>query len=193
MTKGIDVSENNGYIPQETWDRLAAAGIKFVYVRSSYGRSGIDSCFLHNVNAAHNAGMKVGAYHYSYALNREEAVQEALHCHKVIEDAGVLLELPVFYDMEDADGYKARHGFAFDPEEITDMCRLFGIHLKLNWGVYASLSWLETYIDWKSLGCPVWNAQWSSRDDLMGFVWQYTDNFQFDDFTFDGNKMYMDW
>ena len=36
MIKGIDVSENNGFIPQETWDRLATAGIKFVYVRCSY-------------------------------------------------------------------------------------------------------------------------------------------------------------
>ena len=192
MIKGIDVSENNGFIPQETWDSLATAGIKFVYVRCSYGRHGVDEMFRHNVECAHKAGIKVGAYHYSYALNREEAIQEALHCRKVIDDAGILLELPVFYDMEDADGYKARHGFAFDPDEITDMCRLFGIHLKLNWGVYASLSWLETYIDWKSLGCPVWNAQWGSRDDLMGFVWQYTDNFQFDGFTFDGNIMYLE-
>ena len=192
MIKGIDVSENNGFIPQETWDRLATAGIKFVYVRCSYGQHGVDEMFRHNVECAHKAGIKVGAYHYSYALNREEAIKEALHCRKVIDDAGVLLELPVFYDMEDADGYKARHGFAFDPDEITAMCRLFGIHLQLNWGVYASLSWLETYIDWKSLGCPVWNAQWSSRDDLMGFVWQYTDNFQFDGFTFDGDIMYLE-
>lgn len=193
MTNGIDVSENNGYISQSTWDKLAQAGIKFVYVRCSYGRTGVDSEFTANVNRAHKAGLRVGAYHYSYALNVAQAKQEAEHCKKVIANAGVLLELPVFYDMEDADHYKARNCFAFDPQEITEMCRVFGETLGLNWGVYASYSWLKDYIDWKSLGCPVWNAEWNDTDDLKGFVWQYTDSFHFDGHTFDGNKMYMEW
>lgn len=192
MIKGIDVSENNGFIPQDVWDDLAEAGIKFVYVRCSYGRHGVDEMFQHNVECAHKAGLRVGAYHYSYALTVEEAREEAQHCSKVIADAGVLLELPVFYDMEDADGYKARHYFAFDREVITEMCHVFGETLGLNWGVYASLSWLEGYIDWKSLGCPVWNAQWGRSDDIHGFVWQYTDSFSFDGFTFDGNIMYLE-
>ena len=193
MTNGIDVSENNGHIEQSTWYKLANAGIKFVYVRCSYGRTGIDSEFLHNVNCAHKAGMRVGAYHYSYALNVNEAKQEAEHCRNVIANAGVLLELPVFYDMEDADHYKVNHGFAFEPETITEMCRVFGENLKLNWGVYASYSWLMNFIDWRVLGCPVWNAQWNDTDDIGGFVWQYTDSFYFDGHTFDGNKMYMEW
>ena len=193
MTRGIDVSENNGHIAQSTWDKLAQAGIKFVYVRCSYGRHGVDPEFLHNVNCAHKAGMKVGAYHYSYALNVSQAKEEAEHCRKVIADAGVLLELPVFYDMEDADHYKFKHYFAFDPKEITEMCRVFGEHLKLNWGVYASYNWLTLYIDWVSLGCPVWNAEWGMSDDIGGFVWQYTDSLQIDGHTFDGNVMYMEW
>lgn len=192
MMKGIDVSENNGHIPQEVWNDLADAGVKFVYVRCSYGRTGVDEEFRHNVACAHNAGLLVGAYHYGYGLNVAQAREEAEHCRSIIDDAGVLLELPVFYDMEDADGYKGRHGFAFNPAEMTQMCRVFGETLGLNWGVYASLSWFENYIDWKSLGCPVWNAEWGSTDDIQGYVWQYTDAYSFEGYTFDGNIMYAD-
>ena len=95
---------------------------------------------------------------------------------KAIEYSGVLLELPVWFDMEDADGYKANNGFAFDPNEITAMCRAFLDNIQLNCGVYASYSWLTTYIDWQSLGCAVWNAEWGPGDDIKGMMWQYTDN-----------------
>ena len=95
--------------------------------------------------------------------------------------------------MEDADGYKARHSFAFDREVITEMCRAFGETLGLNWGVYASYSWIQNYIDWQSLGCPIWNAEWGNEDDFGGYVWQHTDSLQFDGHTFDGNKMYIEW
>lgn len=185
LSKGIDVSENNLYID---WNRLQHEGVKFAYVRSSYGKTGKDSMFLANVNAAHEHGMLVGAYHYSYALTPADAVKEAKNCRKVIDDAGVLLELPVFFDMEDADGYKHRHGFTFTRDNITRICKAFGDNIGLNWGVYASLSWLEDYIDWKSLGCPVWNAQWGPHDDFGGFVWQYTDSFLGENL--DGDYMY---
>lgn len=155
--KGIDVSYANGKVD---WEAVAAAGYKFAIVRCTYGRHGVDDNFLENVNGAHAAGLRVGAYHYSYALNVEEAIEEAYHCRNVIADAGILLELPVWFDMEDADSYKASNGFAFDPNQITAMCRAFLDNIQLDCGVYASLHWLETYIDWRSLGCAVWNAQW---------------------------------
>ena len=158
--------------------------------------------FLENVNEAHERGIKVGAYHYSYALNELEAKQEADNCRDIIERAGVLLELPVFFDMEDADGYKARNGFAFDPEEITAMCKAFKDHVKLHCGVYASESWFDDYIDWKSLGCSVWNAAWCSPtahffedangdiDGIQGYAWQFTEGLYIAGAYFDGNIIY---
>ena len=73
--KGIDVSYANGKVD---WEAVAAAGYKFAIVRCTYGRHGVDDNFLENVNGAHAAGLRVGAYHYSYALNVEEAIEEAL-------------------------------------------------------------------------------------------------------------------
>lgn len=190
MTYGVDVSENNGNID---WWAVAQAGQKFAIVRSSYGQTGQDENFLHNVAAAQELGLKCGAYHYSYALTPEQARAEARNCKQTIEAAGVLLELPIFFDMEDADGWKRRHGFDFSAENITEICRAFLDEIKpLNCGVYASLSWLEDYIDWQSLGCSIWNAQWGNYDDFRGFMWQYTDALEIGGRNFDGNMLYID-
>lgn len=187
MLRGIDVSENNGYID---WPAVAAAGIQFAMVRSSYGLQSKDPMFAENVAGAKAAGLKVGAWHYSYALSVEDAIHEASNCKDAIENAGVLLELPVFFDMEDADGYKGRNGFAFFPEEITAMCQAFVENLGLDCGIYASCSWLNEYIDWRSLGCAVWNAQWGRNDDIKGYMWQHTDSLVIAGKYFDGDILY---
>jgi GH25 family lysozyme M1 (1,4-beta-N-acetylmuramidase) len=190
MTKGIDVSENNGRVD---WQAVADAGQKFAIVRSSYGRYAKDEDFLRNVDGAHTAGLQCGAYHYSYALTPEQARQEARSCKQVIDEAGVLLELPVWFDMEDADSYKRKHCFDFSADNVTAICRAFLDEIKpLDCGVYASLHWFENYIDWQGLGCAVWNAQWSDRDDIKGYMWQYTDNLVIGGKAFDGNILYHD-
>lgn len=199
MRIGIDVSENNGHID---WDDVREAGVQFAIVRSSYGKGSRDDMFLENVNGAHSAGLQVGAYHYGYGLTPSDAAQEAINCRRVIEEAGVLLELPVWYDMEDADGYKKRHSFDFSRRNITAMCQAFLDNIKpLDCGVYASYSWLENWIDWPSLGCAIWNAEWVSgynpdpqtwRDDLKGYMWQYTDQKDIGGKLFDGNVLYLD-
>lgn len=187
MKKGIDVSYHNGAVD---WQAVKDAGIEFVIVRSSYGLQSKDSMFAEHVSGAQAVGLKVGAYHYSYALSVEDAIQEAANCRGAIDNAGVCLELPVFFDMEDADGYKERKGFSFDPAEITAMCRAFIENIGLDCGVYASYFWLTEYIDWRSLGCAVWNAQWSNNDDIKGYMWQYTDSLGIGGNTFDGNILY---
>lgn len=187
MIKGIDVSENNDLV---NWPAVAAAGIKFAIVRSSYGLRSKDEMFAQNVAGAKAVGLKVGAYHYSYALSVEDAIQEAANCREAIDNTGQLLEMPVFFDMEDADGYKRRKGFAFDPTEITEMCRAFVQNIGLDCGIYASYSWFCDYIDWRSLGCAVWNAQWGRYDDIKGYMWQYTDSLNIGGQIFDGNILY---
>ena len=100
------------------------------------------------------------------------------------------MELPVFYDMEDADCYKRNHGFDDSAENVTAICKAFLDNIGLNTGVYASLDWLENKINWQDLGCAVWNAQWGASDDLKGYMWQYTDSLVIDGRNFDGNILY---
>lgn len=188
--KGIDVSENNGYEPID-WHGIKAAGIDFAICRTGFGKAGIDPTFIQNVNGAHDAGLICGAYHYSYALTPSDAVTEAIFCKRIIGEAGVLLELPVWFDMEDADGWKKRHGFSFTKRNVTNICRAFLDAIKpLDCGIYASFSWLEDLIDWKSLGCAVWNAQYNSKDFFQGYMWQYTDSLFINGKQFDGNILY---
>ena len=155
--KGVDVSFHNGVVD---WHALKNAGIDFAICRTGYGKNGFDETFQRNVNEARAAGLKCGAYHYSYALNPADAIIEADFCKRIIHEAGVLLELPVFFDMEDADGVKALRGFNFSKRNVTAICRAFLDTIKpLDCGMYESYSWLQDYIDWRSLGYVVWNAQ----------------------------------
>ena len=184
--KGIDISAHNERVP---YKRLKNYGIEFVIVRTGAGLT-IKDDFKRSVYAAKEAGLMVGAYHYSYALTPYRATQEAAYCRDIIDDAGMLLELPVFFDMEDADGYKARHGFKFNQNNITGICRGFLDTIGLNAGIYASFDWLDKWIDWQSLGCAVWNAQWSKNDYLQGMMWQYTDRLNIEGRYYDGNILY---
>lgn len=197
MKKGIDVSDNNGVVD---WRAVKDAGIEFVMVACSYGKTGRHDRFLENVNGAHAVGLKVGAFHYSYALTPEDALLEVQNCRDAIDSSGVLLELPVFFDMEDADHWKENHGFDFSPENITAICKIFLDNIGLDCGVYASESWLNDKIDWQRLGVAVWNASWVNEgndpedcpdtDGIKGFLWQYTDRLIIARKNFDGNILY---
>ena len=66
MKRGIDVSENNGWVD---WDAVKAAGYEFAIIRCSYGRTGVDDMFRRNVHEAHRVGLIVVDYHFGYVLN----------------------------------------------------------------------------------------------------------------------------
>ena len=184
---GIDVSENNGELD---WRAIADAGIEFAIVRASYGQTGRDELFQRNVAEAHKYGLRCGAYHYDYSLDVDDAIANAINCREAIDEAGVLLEMPVFYDLEDADGWKRDRGFdASDGVLLTNMSEAFLLNIGLNSGIYASYSWLEI-IDWKSLDCPIWNAQWGKTDDIRGYMWQYTEKADVGGYILDGDIWY---
>ena len=74
--KGIDVSVHNGKID---WQKVRAAGIDFAILRAGYGKLAKqkDNRFEDNYAGAKAAGIPVGAYWYSYAMDEDEARQEA--------------------------------------------------------------------------------------------------------------------
>lgn len=80
--------------------------IDFAICRTGFGKGGLDPTSIQNVNGAHDAGLICGAYHYSYALTPSDAIIEAQFCKRIIEESGLLLELPVWFDMEDEDDFK---------------------------------------------------------------------------------------
>lgn len=190
--KGIDVSENNGAVD---WGAVKSAGFEFAIIRLGYGRGTLDGKFYDNINGALNAGLKIGVYHYSYALSDYHADLEADFFLRTLQQSGLTpdkLELGVWFDMEDADGYKANRGVTA-PQVITNMCSVF---INRMWrsgytfaGVYANLDWLTNYIYVDQLAnAPVWCAQYAGRCDYPNaYMWQYTDSESIAGKLFDAN------
>ena len=197
MVRGVDVSENNG---QVNWQAVKDAGIDFAIIRLGYGNKHLDGRFYENINSAIAAGLQIGVYYYSYALTVEAAKAEADFAIDILKDCGIDpedLEMGVWFDMEDADGYKRENGMP-DNQTITDMCSAFIVECNkvgYSCGVYANLDWLENKIYTTQLAdyVPYWCAQWGSKCDWPNAkMWQYTDKLRIGGKYFDGNYYFYD-
>lgn len=98
MMKGIDVSQWQGHVD---YNKVKAAGYKFVMINAGYGKylHQKDPYFEANYKNAKSAGLKVGAYWYSYAISESDAEEEAKVFQQVIK--GKKFEMPVAFDIED--------------------------------------------------------------------------------------------
>jgi GH25 family lysozyme M1 (1,4-beta-N-acetylmuramidase) len=107
--KGIDVSSWQGSID---WKAVKNSGVDFAMIRTGYGHENwskqTDAYFETNYNNAKANGIKVGAYHYSYATTVEMAEAEAEFCLHILN--GRELDYPVAYDVED----KSQWGLSAD-------------------------------------------------------------------------------
>ncbi|MBR3391912.1 MAG: S-layer homology domain-containing protein [Firmicutes bacterium] len=100
VAHGIDVSSWNGDID---WEKVAADGIDFAIIRCAYrgysaGNLMTDEMFYNYMDGAIAAGLDVGVYVYSSAINEEEARQEARKALSMVQ--GYDLAYPIFYDWE---------------------------------------------------------------------------------------------
>ena len=74
MAKGIDVSKWNEEID---WKKVKDSGIEFAMIREGYGRNNpnqIDKNFHTNIKIALDSGIHCGVYHYSYAVDVQDAI-----------------------------------------------------------------------------------------------------------------------
>lgn len=117
---GIDVSRYQGDID---WQQVKAAGVEFVMVR--LGNRGIAEGTLHedplarqNLQGAKAAGLKVGAYFYSQALNVAEAEEEAAFALGILD--GIKLDMPLAFDWEQESRTEN-----VDKRTLTDCTRTF--------------------------------------------------------------------
>lgn len=182
--RGIDISEHQKDI------NLAALKdqIDFVIIRVGYGVSGtIDKKFKRNADLCVKLGIPMGFYWYSYALDLDGAVQEAMAFLKAIEPYKP--EYGCWFDMEDADGYKKKKGMP-SHEMLQNICYEFCEMVEnagYYTGVYASESWFRNQLSGPRLNrFDKWVAQWpisngkqkglsvdaNSRKNLS--LWQFT-------------------
>ena len=162
---GIDVSEHQGdfdFTPYKDG---------FVIIRGGYGIRNADKWAERNIAKCDALGIPWGIFWYSYALNVQTAKLEAERCLRFLN--GRKPRLGVWFDMEDADGYKAYNGFPSN-ETITAMCKAFCAAMEdagNKTGVYANLDWFENRIG--DTGYDKWIAAWGWNDgehypDLTG-------------------------
>lgn len=155
---GIDVSEHQGdfdFTPYKDG---------FVIIRGGYGIRNADKWAERNIAKCDALGIPWGIYWYSYALNVPTAKLEAERCLRFLNGRKPLLG--VWFDMEDADGYKQTNGFP-ENETITAMCKVFCAAMEdagNRTGVYASLSWFDTHIG--ETGYDRWIAAWGANDGV---------------------------
>ena len=119
---GVDVSYWQGDI---NWPLVKAAGMEFAMIRFGWrgnteGNIGEDSAAAANYRGAKDAGLQVGGYFFSQAVNAEEAVEEAQFVLELIKDWK--MDLPIVFDWEDAGGTRP---IGMDPRTLTDCAKAF--------------------------------------------------------------------
>lgn len=183
---GIDVSVYNGDID---FNKVKSEGYQFVIVRAGargYGSAGTmidDARFEEHVDNAHKAGLKVGAYFYTQAVNKAEVKQEAEATLKKIN--GRDLEMPVYFDIEPAydwDGQPGRLVAAkltkAQKAELCDYyCKLIN-DAGYESGVTSCKSWFEWEIDMSKLEnkYDIWLAHYTNNTNYANEynMWQFS-------------------
>lgn len=176
---GIDVSSNNEVI---NWGKAKENGIEYAIIRVGYGsdiQEQDDEQAIYNMKECERLNVPYGVYLYSYALNLNEVESEVAHVLRMIQ--GFNPTLGVWFDMEDADGYKERHNFSpySHRQEITDFCRHFCSKIQENGykaGIYANKNYWDNVLYADQLSdYPVWLAHWGIDEPSMNcLMWQYT-------------------
>ncbi len=164
----IDVSAFQSNID---FNKVKKDGIKAVIIRAGYGReaSQKDSEFETHYKNAKVAGLKIGAYWYSYADSVEDAEREAKACLECIK--GKSFDMPVYYDLED--NSQTNMGKA----TLTAIAKKFCETIKsagYRAGVYANLNWFNNYLDYSELKklYSIWLAQYNVTNQLECDIWQ---------------------
>jgi GH25 family lysozyme M1 (1,4-beta-N-acetylmuramidase) len=183
---GIDVSYCQSSID---WQKVRAAGITYAIIRLGYrgqgsGTLALDSTFRSHIQGAEAAGIKVGLYFYSTAINVDEAVKEASMC--VEYAAGYKISYPIAIDVEDntLDGAHGNAANALSVAERTTVVAAFCDTIRsagYTPCVYACKSWLETKLDMSQLtSYDTWLASFTKNAEPSTFagsycMWQFTD------------------
>lgn len=177
--KGIDISNAQGNID---WKKVKGDGVEFVIIRCGWGSDSAsqdDPKFNEYVSKCETYDIPYGVYLYSYALNVDAAHSEAKHTLRMLN--GKKPKYGVWYDMEDADHYKQKHGIDVykSRQLITDMCKAYCEDIKkagYEVGIYASYDYWKNVLYKNQLNYPVWLAIWGpSQPPMPCKIWQYTD------------------
>ena len=175
---GIDVSKYQSTID---FEKAKKAGVEFVIIRIGYRGYGsgtlvLDPLFEQHFTNARNAGLKVGVYFFSQAVNENEAREEAQGCWYVLN--GRKLDYPIYFDTEASGGSNGRAD-GLGTTDRTKCAIAFCEEVKaLGYqpGVYASTKWFQKRVDLSQLTqYSIWNAHYNvASSPIPCQMWQGT-------------------
>lgn len=170
-----DISEHNSV--------TSLSALDGVMIRAGYGDEAggaVDKKLDKHVKLAEKAGIPYGFYWYGYSQTPEQAKSEAAFCLKTIKKYKPTL--PIAYDLEDGDGYKAAHGGIPSKSVNTQIVINFCEALE-DAGYYAmyyvNYDWWANRVNHTKLeDYALWLAWWGrdTKPDVASneFMWQYT-------------------
>lgn len=178
-SRGVDVSSYQGDID---WQQVSDRGVSFAIIRAGgtyYGSGELyeDDNLLKNIDGARAAGLRVGVYFFSQAIDEAEARREASYVVTLLE--GRKLDLPVFFDWERIGNDTARTD-EVENETLTSCAVAFceqieasgykaGVYVYNDTGYYGyDLARLQNYMLW-GVGIGSYPYFYYAHD-----VWQYS-------------------
>lgn len=176
---GIDVSKWNGEID---WKRVKESGVEFAIIRLGYRGSATgvlveDPYFKRNIEGALSAGISVGVYFFTQAINEIEAVEEASMVLALCREYDITY--PIFIDTEGAGG----RADSLTSTDRTTICKAFMETIESGGytsGIYASKNWYQDQLDASKFrkNQVIWLAQYSDSVTYGGtyHIWQYSSN-----------------
>lgn len=182
---GIDVSFWNGSV---NWSGVKADGIDFALIRvggRGWASGGLytDDCFYTNLYNAKSAGLNVGVYFYSTAINVEEAIQEASLVIEML--GGTYLDYPVFIDVEYSGDYPSGRADLISASARAEIVRAFCDTIQNSGytaGVYSGQNFYGVSVDYGAIsGYTIWLANYTRNFAFPPFagrydIWQFTDS-----------------
>ena len=178
-TYGIDISYYQGTVD---WNAVKAAGVEWVILRGGFGNSNVDTQFVNNITGAVAAGItNIGVYWFSYCSDENTAKIEAQFCLDTIEPYRQYINLPVFFDWEEASySYVEKtYGVSLTAGQIQQFATVWCNAVTdagYSAGIYANKSnasgWFKTangYL-WDDLGCEFWYARYGANNETSLFI-----------------------
>ncbi|MDR1603882.1 MAG: Lyzozyme M1 (1,4-beta-N-acetylmuramidase) [Gracilibacteraceae bacterium] len=178
---GIDVSF---YQESIDWNAVAGDGIDFAMIRLGYRGYGtgalvLDERFLEYMAGATQAGLEIGIYFFSQAVNTAEAEEEADFVLAALE--GYNVSFPIVYDFEEIAGANSRADY-LGKEQVTDDAIAFCERIAAAGYtpmIYANPGWFIHEMELPRLeGYEKWIAQYYDTPffPYKFSLWQYSDS-----------------
>jgi len=177
--KGIDVSKYQGTID---WTKVKNSNVEYAFLRTGYRSYGAglitdDTNFKQNIQGASSAGIGVGVYFYSQAINTAEAIEEAQYVLDQIK--GYNVNYPIVVDVEEIlnDTFRQQN---LTSEELTNICIAFCEKIKsagYTPMIYSNLKYYVAKLNLEKL--TSYEKWYASYDTSLYFpydisIWQYS-------------------